>query len=283
MKTILIFLFAITLNAQQWPLVFYGGGAVDTTGNYLTTTYITRVEADGGAVMDSLAVNTAINTAVTNGTYDDVLCWVAYNYGVKKDANNKVTKLYSLVGSVDPAQADTSKAPTWYADSLWFDGVNDYMYVAQTFKNPYTWFIQFKQQTKATSKYLFDGGLSDLVGLSISANATNYISWFPTTYTLEIRTAGNNSCPRDTKLLLMGICNLTNSLMRLNTVNATGTALLGTANSSNAVGITLCALGNNWGFNFYGSYNEFKLLDVALTPTQYQADETFFNAKYTIY
>ena len=97
-----------------------------------TLAYEKRVETDGGIIINIALVDQAIKKAKADGIWDTCSAWISPNFGVKKDANDKVTKAYNLIGSDDFIQADTSKSPTWYADSIngtasfYFDG-GDYM------------------------------------------------------------------------------------------------------------------------------------------------------------
>lgn len=101
-----------------------------------TLDYQARVEADGGTVINISMLNDFILSAKSNGYYDSLLCAVDANWGVKKDANNKVFVLYDLFGNRDYAKEDTSESPTWVANSqnglggMVFDGVDDDLMVA---------------------------------------------------------------------------------------------------------------------------------------------------------
>ena len=89
--------------------------AKKNTYSLLANNYKTRVIADGGSVINMAAVDSAITNAQDSSYYDSTKIWIGADFGVKKDANNKVTKLYNIKGTNDFSQADTSKAGTWFA------------------------------------------------------------------------------------------------------------------------------------------------------------------------
>lgn len=95
---------------------FYSDVASDTAEYILLAeNYKDRVIADGGSVINMAAVDSAITNAQDSTYYDSTKIWISADFGVKKDANNKVTKLYNIKGTNDFSQADTSKAGTWFA------------------------------------------------------------------------------------------------------------------------------------------------------------------------
>src|SRR3990167_4585581 len=89
--------------------------AKKNTYSLLANNYKTREIADGGSVINMAAVDSAITNAQDSSYYDSTKIWIGADFGVKKDANNKVTKLYNIKGTNDFSQADTSKAGTWFA------------------------------------------------------------------------------------------------------------------------------------------------------------------------
>lgn len=282
MKTIILFLFlSLNLFAQSPLLTLFDSGV---TYEAETLTYELRVEADGGEVIDLIKTNEAIAYAKANGTWDSVYCWVGKDYGVKKNANNKITKLYTLKGAIDLEQSDTSKSPTWYADSIYYDG-GDFLQKAYTFtvNKPYSFFIVFNTfYLGETAHYLLDGGtpLDDIIAFTITNRYFNALQWYPTTYVYDITTANNSVVPYDMQLAF-GRCNLTNSLLRLDGVSDNQTQLGQIGNSQQLAGLTLGASkGGTLGFQ--GQLNEFKFF-YNLSVTNYALDETFFNTKYTIY
>lgn len=114
MKTlILILLFAVQTFGQSSLILLMSDDILVETKAYQT-----RVLADGGIVVDLEAVNSAYKSIKSANIMDSLWGFWDANFGVKKDANNKVTKLYNLIGSSDLVQTDTSLSPIWYADSL---------------------------------------------------------------------------------------------------------------------------------------------------------------------
>ena len=152
------------------------GVAVDTSGNYLTTTYITRVEAGGGAAVDSVAINNFVNAGI-----DSVSLWFGNSYGLTKDANNKITKYFDISDNdFDLAQSDTSKSAIYTPDALngyasaVYDGSADFYYKGEVLgsvlftPNIITITFVIKQDGTAANNGLFSSvhtAASNAVGL----------------------------------------------------------------------------------------------------------------------
>lgn len=129
MKTIILSLiFYLTIQAQGFNTLGLLMG-----DDYLpeTIAYKTRVLADGGVILNIDSLNANIATAKLNGTFDSLYFWWNKFAGVKKNANNKVTKLYSIYGTSDAVQADTSKAWT-YVTGYCSTGADDYYKIVKT-------------------------------------------------------------------------------------------------------------------------------------------------------
>lgn len=135
-KLTVIFLLLVSINFAQSPfLTLMADDGIVYEAE--TTAFIARVEADGGEVLDPDGLNSFIVLLKAQGVYDSLVLLVDPNWGVKKNANNKITVLYDLLGN-DLTEADTSKVPTLrdYIDNdagatalkgALFDGSNDYI------------------------------------------------------------------------------------------------------------------------------------------------------------
>lgn len=125
MKTIILILaISFQLSAQSELLLLMSGGV---SYEPETLTYQTRVLADGGEIIDITVLNDAIVTAKAGDYFDSLSIWVNPSFGIKKDANNKVTVLYDVTANNnDLIQADTSKAGTLLTDSLYISGTRFY-------------------------------------------------------------------------------------------------------------------------------------------------------------
>ena len=109
--------------AQSGLLTLLGDDGVSYEDE--TLAYQTRVETDGGEIMNITALNNAIIAAKSGDYIDSLALWVSPSFGVKKDANNKVTVLYDVTSNDnDLIQADTSKCATLIGDSLNFNAEN---------------------------------------------------------------------------------------------------------------------------------------------------------------
>lgn len=125
-KLFLVLLMPFIIEAQTY---FYFNNSEQYAPE--TTAYVDRVETDGGEIISIDAVNDAylLLKGYNINLTTELKHWSSPNFGVKKDANNKVTKLYDLSSNNnDIAQTDTSKSPTWSNGYNTFDGSNDILY-----------------------------------------------------------------------------------------------------------------------------------------------------------
>jgi hypothetical protein len=134
MKILFLILMPFLLQAQGFTTLGIIMGN-DVSYSAETLAYVARVEADGGVVININAVNDAY--AITG--FDSISVWCSASFGIKKNANNKVTKLYNLTSDLiyfSIESSDTSKSPTYSATgmngmpTLTFDNSNDYMIIA---------------------------------------------------------------------------------------------------------------------------------------------------------
>lgn len=157
--------------------------------NYLpeTKAYIARVKADGGVIIDAESINTAITNAKDSSYYDNIKLWVSADFGIKKDANNKILRLYNIIGNKDFVQTDTSKSPTWIDDSLGgkpivaFDGSDDFMSVDTFYlsgDNAISVYAPLQSVLDAANAILelSTNATTSLTGFLFSTNATKYYS-----------------------------------------------------------------------------------------------------------
>jgi hypothetical protein len=121
---------AIDMSADEVVIGNVGGTTIDVGSAYLPymepeyVTYRTRVELDGGIIIDSTYTNNIIKNLKLHNIYDDGLVWISPNSGIKKDVNNKITKAYNLFGTNDAVQTDTSKAPIFASNYASFNNSN---------------------------------------------------------------------------------------------------------------------------------------------------------------
>ena len=125
-KIITILLFVQVSFAQSSLITLFDGVSYETE----TLAYKTRVEADGGTIIDINAVNDFYKALKSNNYQDSLVAWFEADMGVKKVGVN-VSKVYDLIGTKDLTQTGTdSDKPDYYADSLggkptwYFDGAH---------------------------------------------------------------------------------------------------------------------------------------------------------------
>lgn len=110
MKIILLSLIFYTLSFGQ---SFWWLGDDLSDEQVIANTYISRVVADGGAVIDEAAVLSAVESA--SGIYDSVYVWWEADFGVKKGAGDSASVLYDLKGN-DFTQNDSMAI--WTANQI---------------------------------------------------------------------------------------------------------------------------------------------------------------------
>ena len=80
-----------------------------------TTAYISRVEADGGEVINPTYVNEAFSLLKGKGILDTDYSWLSASFGLIKDVNDNVSKLYSLKGAQWDLIGQEILSATWKA------------------------------------------------------------------------------------------------------------------------------------------------------------------------
>jgi len=80
-----------------------------------TTAYISRVEADGGEVINPTYVNEAFVLLKSKGILATDYSWLSASFGLIKDVNDNVSKLYSLKGAQWDLIGQQILSATWKA------------------------------------------------------------------------------------------------------------------------------------------------------------------------
>jgi len=109
----LIFLFNTILVAQSPLLTLMNDNGVSYKAE--TISYISRVEADGGEIINVEAVNNVFLSGI-----DSVTLWGGASYGIQKDVNDKIIVVYDLFNNIDmyPNIYLTANAPTYVEDKI---------------------------------------------------------------------------------------------------------------------------------------------------------------------
>ena len=101
-----------------------GGGAFEPE----TDAYINTVNADGGVVVDPQYVDTFIKKAKVHGILGNLIHWTSSRAGMKKDANGRISKVYSLSGN-NATQVLSAKQPLLITDGIQFAGNNEHLFL----------------------------------------------------------------------------------------------------------------------------------------------------------
>ncbi len=116
-----------------------------------TTVQITRIEADGGTVVDADWMNTVIKTMKTQGIYGIAKFIGDANIAYKDAGSGKVSVLYDISGNDNDAlQGSDASRPVWTAAQqngkagLVFDGSNDRLSLPIPSSSDYTFLSAFK-------------------------------------------------------------------------------------------------------------------------------------------
>lgn len=287
MKTIILILaICFQLSAQSKFFTLYDSGI---SYEIETLAYKTRVEADGGTVINIGYLDDFIKDAKNKGYYDSLLVAVDVNWGVKKNANNKVLKLYDLFNRMydystpyytDYAQSDTSQSPSFVPNKLGsmggikFDGNNDIMIIttatgSNNVPQPLTTFNTVELIASIDGKRYIDNGSNPIIFSSSSGKV-----WMFNGGVLLDGTAISTGTP----YLFANIFNATNSkFYRNNTLNNSGDAGSGGwgghAGFSFYLGGALGQFANIYFFNFIVKRGVGNVSNI----------NTFLNSKYEIY
>lgn len=135
-----------------------------------TQAYITRVEADGGTVIDVAMVDAAYQL-LDDYTLAPIV-WVGANFGVKKDGSNLVSKLYDLSDNDhDHVQATAANQPFWNDDqqnglaAIQFNGTDEWLEGGTQLGKPanFTAFTVFQtsNNTSQSALWMNRGGSGD--------------------------------------------------------------------------------------------------------------------------
>lgn len=110
MKSLFLILFSTLTFAQSNMLLVMGD---DSPYEAETLAYQKRVLADGGEIINIGYLDSCIANGKANGWLDTLTIGISAEFGIKKDANNKVVKLYNIIGSIDLIATDTSNSPLY--------------------------------------------------------------------------------------------------------------------------------------------------------------------------
>lgn len=91
-----------------------------------TIAYVQRVTADGGQVIDIQYVDQVFKTLKALGLLSNLVNMTDYRAGIKRDASNHVSKVYSLdLNSKDSIQGTGYRQPVYTNEGIVFDGTDD--------------------------------------------------------------------------------------------------------------------------------------------------------------
>lgn len=105
-----------------------------STGGWTPETLIqkSRIESDGGEVVNLTCMNAVISELETLGIYSNCKFLTDADFGVKKDIDNKVSKIYDISGNGnDVASLISANQPIWNTlgdkGLITYDGTSDYI------------------------------------------------------------------------------------------------------------------------------------------------------------
>lgn len=95
-----------------------------------TSAYKTRVETDGGIVIDVPYTDAVYKAVKTQSNYANVRTWLSYMGGVKKDVSDNIEKLYDLSGNNYDALYDASGTKPIYSEGVLYNATDNILKVA---------------------------------------------------------------------------------------------------------------------------------------------------------
>ena len=161
------------LIANGWSIT---GQAPPIAYEAETVAYIDRVEADGGVVLEPDYVDAVFKRLKEKNLLSTLKHWTSYRAGMKKDASNNISKLYSLASGSDVVQTTASAQPEYSASGLLLKASRFLLNNAAGMDfgaNPHTLDVKFKMLSYPNSyNYLTAAGSSN-EGKQTSLNITN--------------------------------------------------------------------------------------------------------------
>jgi len=116
---------------QKYREVIYSNSFIgESAGSFEpeTTAYISRVEADGGVVVDPAYVDAFIEKAKSLGILGNLIHWTSSRAGMKKDVYGRISKVYSYTGN-NATQVLPAKQPLLMVDGIQFAGNNEHLFL----------------------------------------------------------------------------------------------------------------------------------------------------------
>jgi hypothetical protein len=193
-------------------------------------------------------------------------------FDLTKNANNKVTSWTDTSGSGHHLlQADTSKSPTWSADGVSSDAVNDVMQASFTLAQPVTVYIIFRANTWTNNKKIFDAYTDSKMMFYMYSTATLRIY---STTALSISTTISTG----TFYLVTAVFD---SAASAGSINA-GAPVTGNAGRGTPAGFTLFNEGSGSYFSA-ATVKEIIIRKVNETSGNRTIIRNYLNAKYSVY
>lgn len=229
--------------------------------------YVSRVESDGGTIVSSSDVSSALLSA--SSYYNNILGWYSAQFGWKNTGSNKLSKLYDLSkNEYDFYHTNSAMYPTWTANQqngkagIVFDGSDDNLVKPTTAVKSI--FIVFKSWSTGDSyKHLF--GNNDSIAAFHGGVGT--LQWYtdnPVYYSENWVNGASVAAP--------SVVKTTNCTIL--TITRTNQFYLG----------QLCWSQNNYsGRAFPGNIMELMLIDIKVDTPLRQTIEADLNSRWGVY
>lgn len=146
-----------------------------------TLGYQARVEADGGEVIDIVAVNNFYKLIAANNLADSLEFWWEPDFGVRKDGNNKIVEIYDTSpNEADITVGDTANSMVWTGNMINGHPIANNAYGNKIFSGYATffstgnhnddasYFVAYYRNVTSTGFFLEQRGASN--GLAIVSN-----------------------------------------------------------------------------------------------------------------
>lgn len=246
-----------------------------------TVTFVSRVVADGGTVIDRNAVDLAIRNAKSNSYYTAISGWYSSLFAYKDAGSGKVSKLYDLSPNNNDLISASGSEPVYTANQQ--NGLacivttgNKYLSKAAPLQTTqsYSMFGCFKLNSASGTQVPVTNGNTANSGycLLIASN------------TRKIQHNGSGGTTLDNGssdanfTLWEALCNNGSMTFHINAGTPT------TKTNTPIVPATCFYLANDQNNNYApGIYGEFLLLNAAASTAQRQAIETLLNTRWGIY
>jgi len=263
--------------------------------DYDVAVHNSRVFADSGVVPDNITTDKYVKLLKQNNLWDSCVFFVAPSLGVKKDANEFVSKLYDLKANADVVESTGTRQPKYDIDgSLLCDGGDDLISETLPVNNPirttvnnFTICCSVLKNTTQTNPFILmsrDGTIAGnriwlltlihgTTGQWYTPNSVSFTLYETDASTVKRGRVTNRGVSVNEKVSIIATWDGTDIDLTLNGISSNGDynpSGSGTgAIVDNPYKVSLCSFGNQAaGYQLKGNFNKGMIFNKVLTASE---------------